>query len=215
MRRSADGAPSHSLLRRFGASYRWRFLVGEILSMVNVIADQPAAPVRRATEGPWRTAWRKLKRDRSALAAFGVLVVIVIASLAAPLYARYVSGTDPFDTNLNGEIVVDGMTAAGAAALDRRPRPRHDADRADLAARPLSARCRQPGPRRRGAAALRRAQFAADRRGRGRALSRSGDVPRGRFRLLRRPRRYRPVAHPRRALGLSDLSCWRSRSRSC
>ncbi|ESX80511.1 ABC transporter permease [Mesorhizobium sp. M0142] len=78
--------------------------------MVNVIADQPAISVRRATDGPWRTAWRKLKGDRSAISAFAVLVVVVIASLAAPLYARYVSGTDPFVTNLNGEVVVDGVT---------------------------------------------------------------------------------------------------------
>jgi peptide/nickel transport system permease protein len=78
--------------------------------MVNVIADQPAAPVRQAAAGPWRTAWRKLKADRSAIAAFGVLVVIVIASLAAPLYAQYIAHTDPFVTNLNGEIVIDGVT---------------------------------------------------------------------------------------------------------
>ena len=63
---------------------------------------------RRATEGPWVTAWRKLRRDRAALAAVAVLVAIVLACLAAPLYADYVSGTNPFVTNLNGEIIVDG-----------------------------------------------------------------------------------------------------------
>jgi peptide/nickel transport system permease protein len=65
---------------------------------------------RRSTEGPWRTAWRKLRADRSAILALCVLALIVAASLAAPLYARYVSQTDPFTTNLNGEVIIDGET---------------------------------------------------------------------------------------------------------
>lgn len=69
----------------------------------------PAAR-RRATEGPWATAWRKLRRDRAALCAFAVLLAIVLACLAAPLYADYVAETNPFVTNLNGEIVIDGET---------------------------------------------------------------------------------------------------------
>jgi peptide/nickel transport system permease protein len=54
------------------------------------------------------TAWRKLRRDRAAIAAFVVLVIIVLACLAAPLYARHVAQTNPFVTNLNGNILVDG-----------------------------------------------------------------------------------------------------------
>jgi peptide/nickel transport system permease protein len=70
--------------------------------------SQPDPRRRRATEGPWATAWRKLRRDPAALAAFAVVVAIVLACLAAPLYAEQVSGTNPFVTNLNGEIVIDG-----------------------------------------------------------------------------------------------------------
>jgi len=70
--------------------------------------DRPAAAGRRTTEGPWATAWRKLRRDRAALCAFAVLVAIVLACLAAPLYADYVAQTNPFVTNLNGEIAIDG-----------------------------------------------------------------------------------------------------------
>jgi peptide/nickel transport system permease protein len=59
-------------------------------------------------EGPWRVAWRKLMRDRTAVGAIIVLVLIVIACTAAPLYARYVSQTDPFQSNLDGQITIGG-----------------------------------------------------------------------------------------------------------
>ena len=39
---------------------------------------------------------------------FGLLVVIVLLSLAAPLFARHVAHTDPFRSNLDGMTVVDG-----------------------------------------------------------------------------------------------------------
>lgn len=69
---------------------------------------QARPPRRGTTQGPWATAWRKLRRDRAALAAFAVLVVILLACLAAPLYAEHVARTNPFVTNLNGEVVIDG-----------------------------------------------------------------------------------------------------------
>lgn len=58
--------------------------------------------------GPWASAWRRLRRDRAAMAALAVLAVILLACLAAPLYATAVSGTNPFATNLNGTVVIDG-----------------------------------------------------------------------------------------------------------
>ena len=39
-----------------------------------------------------------------------VFLVVVALCLSAPLYATYVSGTDPFATNLNGETVINGQT---------------------------------------------------------------------------------------------------------
>ena len=92
---------------------------------------------RRSTEGPWRTALRKLRADRSAMLALCVLALIVAASLAAPLYARYVSQTDPFATNLNGEVMIDGVTQPDSRALDRGAGPRLYADRTDLDPRTL------------------------------------------------------------------------------
>jgi len=78
--------------------------------MDNTSVGQALVRNRRGAEGPWRTAWRKLKADRAAIMAFGVLVLITAACLAAPLYARHVARTDPFATNLNGEIVINGET---------------------------------------------------------------------------------------------------------
>lgn len=62
--------------------------------------------------GPWRSAAAKLAADRGALAAALLLLFIVAACLAAPLYAQHVSQTDPFRSNISGEIVVDGQSRA-------------------------------------------------------------------------------------------------------
>ncbi len=77
--------------------------------MTDAIQTMPAEAVpTRPSFGPWRRAWRILKRDRPTLLAALVLFVIVLSSLAAPLYAGYVSGTDPFRSNLSARIMVDG-----------------------------------------------------------------------------------------------------------
>ncbi|MFO1055615.1 MAG: ABC transporter permease [Dongiaceae bacterium] len=70
--------------------------------------DGPA--IARRSRGPWTTAMRKLARDRSAMAALALLLVIVLLCLAAPLYAERIAHTDPFHSNLDGETVIDGQT---------------------------------------------------------------------------------------------------------
>lgn len=62
----------------------------------------------RAGAGPWRRAWILLKRDKPTIAAAVLLCLIVLASLAAPIYARHVADTDPFRSNLSGKIKIDG-----------------------------------------------------------------------------------------------------------
>jgi ABC-type dipeptide/oligopeptide/nickel transport system permease subunit len=42
-----------------------------------------------------RRAWRRLRRDKLALAALGLLVVIVALALAAPLISEHILQTDP------------------------------------------------------------------------------------------------------------------------
>src|SRR5712691_4122967 len=65
----------------------------------------PSAEVGR---NPWALAARRLRRNRIALAAFGLFLLIVVLSLAAPLYAKYVAHVNPFPPNLNGHTVVNG-----------------------------------------------------------------------------------------------------------
>jgi len=62
------------------------------------------------TAGPWAEAFKKLAQDRTAMAAAAVLVLIVLACLAAPLYATYVSQSDPFGSNLDGSITLNGQS---------------------------------------------------------------------------------------------------------
>ena len=61
-----------------------------------------------AGKSPWRLAGRRLLRNRIALAALALFVIIVLLSFAAPLYAEHVAHTDPFANNLNGTTTVDG-----------------------------------------------------------------------------------------------------------
>ncbi len=62
------------------------------------------------SRGPWATAFRKLLQDRAAVTAFLGLVAIVLLTLAAPFYAKHVSQTDPFSSNLSGSVTVDGQS---------------------------------------------------------------------------------------------------------
>ncbi|MBB4008684.1 ABC transporter permease [Allorhizobium taibaishanense] len=70
---------------------------------------EPQAARKAGGNSPWRRAWRLLVRDKSAIAAVLVLLVIIASSLAAPLYASFISGTDPFRSNLSGKMTIDGQ----------------------------------------------------------------------------------------------------------
>jgi peptide/nickel transport system permease protein len=71
---------------------------------------EAAAELRPEITGrnPWALAGRRLRRNRIALAALALFLLIVLACLAAPLYAHYVAHVDPFTPNLNGTTVVNG-----------------------------------------------------------------------------------------------------------
>jgi peptide/nickel transport system permease protein len=60
--------------------------------------------------GPWASGLRKLTRDTAAMLALAVLLVIIAACLAAPWYARDVSQSDPFSSNLDGAITIAGQS---------------------------------------------------------------------------------------------------------
>jgi len=65
-----------------------------------------------AGNGPWVTAARALVRDRAAMSALAVLVLIILACLAAPLYAVYVAHTDPFTSDVAATVTLHGQELA-------------------------------------------------------------------------------------------------------
>ena len=79
---------------------------------VTTEVGQGAAAQERPALGPWARALRKLVADRAAMGALGLFVLIVLACLAAPLYAQYVANTDPFTSNIDGTTIVNGQSVA-------------------------------------------------------------------------------------------------------
>jgi len=59
---------------------------------------------------PWALAGRRLLRNKLALAALALFLLIVVVSLAAPLYASHVAHTDPFASNISGTFKLHGET---------------------------------------------------------------------------------------------------------
>ncbi len=75
------------------------------------VASEPqVARAERSSSGPWRLAWRRLRRNRLALAFLGLFVLIVAFVLAAPLWADEVAHTGPNDTHTVEKLHVDGET---------------------------------------------------------------------------------------------------------
>lgn len=70
---------------------------------------QPAATgAPRVGAGPWSVALRRLRRNRFALASLGLFALIVLFSLAAPLWAVHVAHTGPNTTHTLAKVEVDG-----------------------------------------------------------------------------------------------------------
>lgn len=79
--------------------------------MATVLGQAEAAPEfvpEIAGRSPWALAARRLWRNRIAMAALGLFVLICLVCLAAPLFAHDVAHVDPFSNNLNGTTIVDG-----------------------------------------------------------------------------------------------------------
>ncbi len=76
--------------------------------------DTQLAPGEAADEivgrSPWQLALRRLARNKLALAALGLFVLIIAVSFAAPLYDHYIAKTEAFSSNLEGTATVDGKT---------------------------------------------------------------------------------------------------------
>jgi len=81
--------------------------------MPGVTTEADAAPNAEAIapsagEGPWRLAFRRLRRNRIALAFLGLFVVIVVFCLAAPIWANDVAHTGPNETHTLEKVEVNG-----------------------------------------------------------------------------------------------------------
>ena len=72
------------------------------------VIHETIRPAKAVGQGPWRRAGRKLRRDRAAVVAgIGFLLIVLLCALA-PLYATQIAQSDPFRSNLNGKVVLDG-----------------------------------------------------------------------------------------------------------
>ncbi len=58
--------------------------------------------------GPWKLAFRRLRRNKVAIAFGIVFLAIVVACLLAPVYAKHVAHIGPNDTNVTGTVKING-----------------------------------------------------------------------------------------------------------
>jgi peptide/nickel transport system permease protein len=61
------------------------------------------------SRGPWATAMRRLIRDRAAMAALILFLIILVMCLLAPVYAHW-AHMDPFKSTLDATITLNGQT---------------------------------------------------------------------------------------------------------
>ncbi len=61
-----------------------------------------------AGRSPWYLAWRRLRRNRVALAFLALFFLIIAFTLAAPLWANHVAHTGPNETHTTEKIEVGG-----------------------------------------------------------------------------------------------------------
>jgi peptide/nickel transport system permease protein len=65
-------------------------------------------PTTQKSRGPWATALRRLFRDRAAVVALFVFLLVVILCLLAPAYAAW-AHTDPFTSTLDAVVKINGQ----------------------------------------------------------------------------------------------------------
>src|ERR1700749_4721984 len=58
--------------------------------------------------GPYQLAWRRLRRNKTALFFGALFLLIVIVCLLAPVYAKHVAHTGPNENHLTDTVKVGG-----------------------------------------------------------------------------------------------------------
>jgi peptide/nickel transport system permease protein len=79
--------------------------------MAAVLTDPQAAASQGdvvAGRSPWALAGRQLWRNRLAMAALVLFLLIVAVSFAAPFYANHIAHVNPFSNNLDGSTIING-----------------------------------------------------------------------------------------------------------
>jgi peptide/nickel transport system permease protein len=76
------------------------------LSAGFIDAGQDLAP----GTGPWKLAWRRLRRNKVALFFGGLFLLIVVLCLLAPVYASDIAHTTPSAENITGTVRVGGKS---------------------------------------------------------------------------------------------------------
>ncbi|KRF30299.1 ABC transporter permease [Nocardioides sp. Soil805] len=71
---------------------------------LGTVPEEPAAIEGR---GPWQLAWRRLRRDKVAMVSLGVIVLIALIAVAAPLFV-HLTGHPPNQQYPDG-LTVDGL----------------------------------------------------------------------------------------------------------
>jgi peptide/nickel transport system permease protein len=66
--------------------------------------SEPVQPVRKLWHGYWHAVWRRLARDQIALVCAGILIVIILAAIFAPLVAP----ADPYKTSIARRLLPIG-----------------------------------------------------------------------------------------------------------
>jgi peptide/nickel transport system permease protein len=82
----------------------------DLQSEASAAFEELGAKERQAAAGvgPWKLAWRRLKRNRTSM-AFGVVFVLLIAiALAAPIYANEIAGTSPTRQRIADTLEIGG-----------------------------------------------------------------------------------------------------------
>ena len=93
---------------------------------VGAVGEEHAAG-GRVPQSPWLHAAARLMRNRAAVAALTLFLLIVAITFAAPLYARHVAQSDPFASNISGTTMVDGervdviQQGGGALGIGAKP----------------------------------------------------------------------------------------------
>ena len=66
--------------------------VGDLVAVRDSAAEPPEVPEGEAAKkiegrSPWRLAMQRLRRDRAAMIALGVIILIILMAIFAPLFA--------------------------------------------------------------------------------------------------------------------------------